>query len=193
MNETIMTILRRRSIRFYTEKPVAREALSLVLQCGLYAANGGNHQVPRFTVIENTEVLERLKQITREEFRKMKAVPGQYHNTAILNAQKNPEYDFQFHAPVLIIVTAPDGWPNGMADCACALQNMQVAAASLGLGSCYVNQLHWLTGNEALRSYVKTLGIPGSESIYGCMVLGHTDRALPPAAPRRENRVTFIS
>ena len=34
MNETIQTILARRSIRNYTPTPVEREKIDLILQCG---------------------------------------------------------------------------------------------------------------------------------------------------------------
>ncbi|MDP3386242.1 MAG: nitroreductase family protein, partial [Eubacteriales bacterium] len=100
--------------------------------------------------------------------------------------------DFRFGAPVLIIATAPVGWPNGMADCAVALQNMQLAATSLELGACWVNQLHWLTQNEALRKFLEPYGIEKCEDIYGSIVLGNASPDLPKAAPRKKSRVRYI-
>jgi len=192
MNETISTLLSRRSIRKYTDQKVSQEDLDLILECGLYAASGGNHQVARFTVIENPDVLEALNTLVRSEFRKMEPDGNLYWNTAIRSSHNNPNYDFSFHAPVLILATAPAGWPNGMADCAGALQNIQVAAASLGLGACWVNQLHWLTENHALRTYLESLGISYQEEIYGSVVIGHPQLPPPKAPIRKENRITFI-
>lgn len=192
MNETIATLLARRSIRRFTPQPVTPEALELVLQCGLYAASGGNHQVARFTVLTDREKLDALAALVRGEFLKMEPQQGQYQNTAILNARNHPNYDFSFHAPALVMVTAPRGWPNGMADCASALQNMQVAAFSLGLGACWVNQLHWLTENATLRAHLATYGLEEGEEIYGSMALGHPSVPPPPAAPRKAGRITWI-
>lgn len=192
MNEIIQAILNRRSIRKYTDQLVSEADLELVLQCGLYAASGGNHQVARFTVLTNRSMLDELAALVRGEFLKMTPEEGQYQSIAIRNAQKRPDsYDFTFHAPVLIIVTAPSGWPNGMADSASALQNMQVAASALGLGACWVNQLHWLTENTAVRTFLSRYGIRDDEDIYGSMVLGHPAVEPPLPAPRKEGRITI--
>lgn len=37
MNETIQTILTRRSNRSYLDKPVEKEKIDLILQCGVYS------------------------------------------------------------------------------------------------------------------------------------------------------------
>lgn len=193
MNEIIQGILDRRSIRKYTGQSVSPQDLDLILQCGLYAASGGNHQSARFTVVQNREILDQLICLVREAFLNMTPVEGMYQNIAIRNAHNRPDsYDFTFHAPVLIIVTAPTGWPNGMADSASALQNMQVAASALGLGACWVNQLHWLTENHAVRAHLSSYGIRSDEEIYGSMVLGHPAATKPSPAPRKEGRVTII-
>ena len=136
MNSTIQDILSRRSIRRFTQEEVSEQDLELILRCGLYAANGGNHQVVRLTAIRDRAKLDELVRLAREEFIQMPIIEGQYWNTALRRARSAPDsYDFTFHAPVLILATAPADWPNGMADSAGALQNMQVAAWALGLGA----------------------------------------------------------
>lgn len=193
MNETIQTILARRSIRRFSQEPVTAEELDQVIQCGLYAASGGNHQVARLLVFRDRDRLDELARLAREEFLKMEPVEGQYWNTAIYNARSAPEqYDFTFHAPVLIVVTAPADWPNGMADSAGALQNMQVAASALGLGACWVNQLRWLTKNETLRSWLSPYGFRPEEDVFGSMVLGHPAGPAPAPLPRKAGRAVLI-
>lgn len=192
MNETIENLLSRRSIRKYTEESLSQEDLDLILECGLYAPSGRNHQLVRFIVVEKRSVLDDLVVIVRNEFRDMAIVEGQYWNSTIERARNNPDYNFSFLAPLLIIVTAPVDWPNGMADSANALQNMHVAAASLGLGACWVNQLHWLTNNDVLRRYLRQYGIREEDEIYGSMVFGHPLLPLPSASPRKPNRVAYI-
>lgn len=194
MNQIIKGILNRRSIRRYTDDPVSSDDLDQIIQCGLYAANGGNHQVVRLTAFTNRKLLDEISTLVRGEFLKMTPREGLYQNIAIRNAHNRPnDYDFSFHAPVLIMATAPLGWPNGMADSASALQNMLVAASAIGLGACWVNQPHWLTENSVLRSFLRPYGIRDNEEICGSIVLGHPDGATPTPAPRKEGRVTIIS
>ena len=193
MNETIQTLLFRRSIRTYNHQAVSQKDLELVLECGLYAPSGSNHQVVRFTVIQNPMILEDLVTLVRDEFRRMPIVEGEYMNKAIINEQNKPKYDFGLGAPELFIGTAPIGWPNGMADSAVALQNMQLAATSLGLGACWVNQLHWLTQNEVLRKFLQPYGIESSDNIYGSIVLGNTSHYFPKAAPRKKDSITYVN
>lgn len=193
MNEVIQAILDRRSIRKFTEEPVSAEDLELVLQCGLYAPTGGNNQVTRLTVLARRELLDELITLVRGEFLKMTPMEGMYQNIAIRNAHSRPDsYDFTFHAPIAIMVTAPAGWPNGMADSANALQNMQLAASALGLGACWVNQLHWLTENAAIRAFLAPYGLRADEEICGTVVIGHPAIGRPAPAPRKEGRVTII-
>ena len=53
MNETMQAILERRSIRHYTEEPVSEDALSQIIEAGLWAPHrpkrpgGEDHRRPR--------------------------------------------------------------------------------------------------------------------------------------------------
>lgn len=55
MNETIQTILTRRSIRSFKEQPIAKEDLDLMIQAALHAPSGMGLQTWQFTVITNPE------------------------------------------------------------------------------------------------------------------------------------------
>jgi nitroreductase len=87
---------------------------------------------------------------------------------------------------------APKTHGNSMADSANALENMQIAATALGLGACWVNQLHWLTENKALRDYLEPLGLKQDEDVFGSIVVGHPDQPLPKPSARKEGRVVMI-
>ena len=60
---------------------------------------------------------------------------------------------------------------NAMADSACALENMMLAAAGFGLGSCWINQIRWLRDEPSIRSYLLSLGMAPEETIYGGVAL----------------------
>ena len=52
---------------------------------------------------------------------------------------------------------------------------MFLAANALDLGSCYINQLHWLDENIRIRAYMEKLGLNQDETICASMVVGHVD------------------
>jgi nitroreductase len=192
MNETISVLLKRRSIRKYLPEQIDDDSLQTIIQTGLYAPNGGNHQYTRFLVIQNRAKLRELSAIVRREFAKKDTIEGQYQNKTIIKAKQQEDYDFSFNAPTLIIAVAPKTHCNSMADSANALENMQIAATALGLGACWVNQLHWLTDNQVIRDYLEPLGLKEDEDIFGSIVVGHPGQPLQKPPARKEGRVIII-
>jgi nitroreductase len=55
----------RRSIRSYTDEPIAREQLREIVRAGTMAPSGMNNQPWRFVTIRNREILLNLAQFTR--------------------------------------------------------------------------------------------------------------------------------
>ena len=192
MNETIENILNRRSVRSYLDRPIADELLDRILTCGIYAPSGRNQQEIKLTAIANPTIIEEICALARKEFAQMEEQEGQYTNIAIRNAKTKPDYNFAFHAPVLVIATGPAAWPNGMADAALALGNVMLAATSLGIASCYVNQLHWLDQNAPMREYLEQVHIDRAEEVYGSVVLGYTEAAKRAPSARKEGRIQII-
>ena len=94
-------------------------------------------------------------------------------------------YCCYYHAPTLVIVSnEPDKWWAGM-DCACALENIFLAAKSLGIGSCWINQLGQTCDDPDVRAFLTKLGVPESHKVYGCAALGYA----PADAPVKEKKV----
>ena len=81
-----------------------------------------------------------------------------------------------------------------MADSACALENMMIAANALDLGACWINQLHWLTDHEAVRAYMGGLGLAEDETITGGLILGYGFDGSPVRTEleRTGNPVTWV-
>ena len=76
---------------------------------------------------------------------------------------------------IFIVTVNKIGYGNVMADCVCAIENMVIAANELNLGSCYINQLHWLDENQYIRQYMSKLGLKEDETICASMVIGYPD------------------
>jgi nitroreductase len=196
-NPVLEAIRARRSVRSYAPVQVDERALSLILEAGRCAPSGGNSRTTRFLVIQKPEVLRELRALAEREFARMEVSEDRYPsvNHSIRMAQKGG-YDFFYGAPTLVSVSNLRGYGNAMADCAVALENMMLAAVSLRVGSCWINQLRWLAENPAVKEFMGGLGMPENEVICGGLALGYPggeDRRPPDlAAGRKGNPVVFI-
>lgn len=188
MNDVIETILKRRSIRAYKEEQIPDGDLKILLTCALYAPTGGNLQNSRFLVIQKPELLSELNEAIQKNLAAREAVLGEMMTKGILRA-RTPGYHFIFHAPTLILAVAPRDHSNSMANCCCGLENIQIAAASMGLGSCWSNQLRWLTGEKEIRERLKKVGLRDDEDVFGGVSVGYPAVEPRKAAERREGRI----
>ncbi len=187
-------IISRRSTRKMRADLPPKELIEQVIEAGRFAPSGHNNQTTHFIVITNKTVLERLAEIVQSAFAQMETDENTYASLqrSIL-ASKKGNYTFHYNAPVLIVTANRIGYGNAMADSACALENMMIAANALDMGSCWINQLHWLTEHPAVRSYLKMFGLEENETITGGLILGYPEGTLNRnPLPRTGNPVTWI-
>ena len=180
--EAMEAILTRRSTRNYLPDPVEPEKLEKVLEAGRQAPSGVNNQTSHFLVIRSREVLDRLIGMTESAFARMEADENTYASTKrAIAASKKGGYVFCYNAPVLIAVANRENYGNNIADCACAIENMMVAANALDLGSFWINQLKWLNAEPEIVEYLRSLGMKEGERVYGAVILGYpaTETGLP--------------
>ena len=193
--EALEAIYTRRSTRNYKPNAVEKEKLTKILEAARQAPSGVNSQTNHFRVIQNREVLDKLIALTEAGFRKMEADETTYPSLRhAIEASKKGGYVFCYNAPLLIAVANRKDYGNNIADCACALENMMVAANALDLGSCYINQLRWLNEDEALVDYLRSLGMKENERVYGAVIIGYPAGGLPNRSlmAQKGNEVTWI-
>ena len=194
---TFDAIITRRSTRSYNPDAIEQDKLEKVIEAGRFAPSGGNSQTNHFLVVQDKVVLEKLATLAEEAFAKMEVTEKTYSSlkTSILLSKKGG-YVFHYNAPVLIIVANQKNYGNNMADCAVAVENMMIAANELDLGSCWINQIHWLTEDEKILSYLRELGLKENERVYASLVVGYAKSpdGLPSRKPlpRKGNEVTYI-
>lgn len=194
MKDIITAIKQRRSIRKFKDTQIPVDILNAILEAGQYAPSGGNNQLTHMLVIQNKEVLQKLKEVVEYEFGQMEIYDGMYESIkASINASKKGGYEFFYNAPVLIVVTNKKGYGNAMADSACVLENMMLAATGYDIGSCWINQLHWLDESPAVRKYLEELGLSDSETICGGLALGYAEIIPGNPIKRTGNKITFIN
>ncbi|MCI8511182.1 MAG: nitroreductase family protein [Lachnospiraceae bacterium] len=190
MNEVIRTILKRRSIRSYRDEPLGNKDLETLLLCALYAPTGGNSQGSRFLVVRDPKLLTELNTIIREELLSFTGEISGMQGQGIRRAQA-PAYHFLYHAPTLIAAVAPRADKNSMANCAAGLATIMLAAVSLGIGTCWSNQLRWLTDSRRIRPFFGSLGLREDEDFYGAVGAGYPAAVLGRAAERRPGRIVI--
>ena len=190
-------IVTRRSSRKFKDIVPEKEVLEKIIHAGRVAPSGGNNQSVHFLAITDKSVLDELAAMVREEFSKMEVEPDTYKSLrSAIEASKRGAYVFHYHAPVLVVLANKKNYGNAMADSSCAAMSMMLLANELDLGSCWINQLHWLTENERIRGYLESLGLGEEEWVCASLSIGYvnTEEGLPNRQEKiiNGNPVTWI-
>lgn len=150
---------KRYSVREYKDVPVERESIYQVLEAARVAPSAVNYQPWRLLVITDEGVKSKVAETyPREWFKK---------------------------APVIIAVCGDhssswkrkDGKDHCDIDAAIAMDHMTLAAADIGLGTC------WVCAFDAERCH-EALGLPGNMEVIALMPMGY---------PATDNRVRELN
>ena len=171
MNETIKTLLERRSIRGYKKDLVPAEILDQILEAGEYAPSGMGMQGTMMVVTQNAELVAKLSQM----------------NADVMGSGADPFYG----APTVIIVFADSEMGTCVENGSLVMGNLMNAAHSLGIGSCWIHRAKEEFESEEGKALLKKWGIEGDYEGIGHCVLGYAAAELPAAKPRKENYVIF--
>lgn len=156
MNPIMQAIFTRRSIRKFTEKPIPKEILDMILQAGYYAPTGHNMQSWRFTVIQKKENIIELREATKAA------------------AKANGVYCYGFEEPSCLILISNDNRNgNSCQDASCAAENIFLAAHSYGIGSVWLNALKTLRDAEPVKELLDRYGIPENHTVWCMAALGY--------------------
>ena len=146
MNETMNTILTRRSTRKFLNRPIPEEELQQIIQAALHAPSGMGRQTWQFTAVKNRGKIQELAAVIRK----------------VLHRD-----GYDMYQPEVIIIPSEDD--------ACAMENMFLAAHSPGIGSVWINQLQGICDEPSVRQVLTSLGIPENHVVYGLAALGYAD------------------
>ncbi|MBU1202068.1 MAG: nitroreductase family protein [Nanoarchaeota archaeon] len=168
---TFECIKTRRSIRKYTQQPVEFDKIAQIIEAGIHAPSAGNMQNWRFIVVTEKNLLKEIYQHC-------------LHQEAVYNAQI---------AIIVCGVTDKAEMLYGLRgkrlytvqNCACAIQNMLLAANELGLGACWIGAF-----DEDKISTV--FGIPDNARPQAIITLGYPDEK--PVSDRKNlESVTYFN
>ncbi|MCD7948945.1 MAG: nitroreductase family protein [Erysipelotrichaceae bacterium] len=178
MNETLKVIESRYSCRDYESQPITKEELKIILNAGLLAPSAMNSQVDEAFAIMNIDLIDELALAINEAFKQ-------------LDIKKPDHYYCTYHAPTLVIVSGPRDYTRLKEDGSCMLENMFLAAESLNIGSCWINQLRDTQDLPNVRKVLSKIGIPENHKIVGCAALGYSKKRVKPK-PKKESRIHII-
>ena len=184
-NETIKSIMERRSVRKYKPQQITEEELECILSCGLYAPSARNTQNWHFTVIQNADLISWMNDKIKENIPpKAAALCKEWQGG-------REDYSIFYNAPTLVLVSggADDMYTDS--NCGYAVQNMCLAAQSLGVASIVVGMARFLFSTPEADAYAKEFGVPDEYKPLYVVCFGYAD--MQPEPPERlDGKVNYI-
>ena len=169
MNETMQTILSRRSCRSYKPEQIREEDLQQILLAGTYAATGRGLQPVKIVVVQDPETIAQLRRM----------------NAEIMGVTSDPFYG----APTVCVVLADTDtytWPE---DGSLVMGNLMLAAEAVGAASCWIHRARQEFDSPEGKALLKKWGIPERYRGVGHCILGY---AAEDPAPAKSRKADFI-
>ncbi len=171
-NVMLESIIRRRSVKKYTEEAVSETDLEQILRAGQYAPSGRNLMATKFVVVKNSEVRNQLSKM----------------NASIMGVEADPFYG----APIVIWVLADRNVHTYVEDGSLAIGNLLLAAHALGLGACWIHRAKEMSELPEGRTLLRQWGVPDDYIGVGCCILGHAAGEMPEQKPRKKDQIVLV-
>ncbi len=170
----------RRSVRRYQEGSVSVELIQEIINESTLAPNAGNEQPWKFIIVNNKIMLKRISDEGKKNIlARIAANPNDYAKKYQGMLQKE-SFNVFYNAPCLVLILGFSHLKNLYVDCALVASYFMMAAASRGLGTCWVN-----FGTEIHDpKIINELGIPDNCTIVAPITLGYPEKI--PATPKRK-------
>ncbi|MCK9323033.1 MAG: nitroreductase [Candidatus Methanomethylophilaceae archaeon] len=184
MNEVLRCIYERSSVRKYKSDIVSDADIKEILNAGIHAPSGMNAQGLRFVIIQNTDMIAELNRVSKDLYLKNSAATGGGH-PVLDKICSNPKTDLFHGASTLIFTFAAPDTATPTEDGALAVENMMLAAHSMGYGTCFI-------GLAAPLGYYPTFReeseVPDDHMFLSCIVLGVPD-GKPEVHPKEDMKI----
>ncbi len=197
-NLVIDNIKNRRAIRKYTDKKIPKEILTELIDCATYAPSSHNRQPWNFVVITKKDEIDALSADIRKWYDSMckfgkpfSFVKEVKKMVDEMEKRVASEKDlFFYHAPCVVIIHSKNKDEMFMKDCACAAQNMLLAARSIGIGSCWIGfaDIVFNKSNRIKKKYY----VPSNHKVMATLIFGYPEKFPSQALPRKDCEKIFI-
>ncbi len=184
-NEVVKAILSRRSIRRFTGEQIRKGELETILRAAIHAPSANFAQDWHFTVIQSQSMIEQVNSWIVAEVEKS----GIEHAKGIIQRCEGKVFR---NAPTLIVVSCDSQNRFGIQSICAATENILIAAESLGIGSCWIGMVAFLSMGSEKERYNKELKIPDGYAIQIGVTLGYKATTDIPVPERKTDVVTYI-
>lgn len=169
--ETLECIRKRHSCRKFSSLAVDREKIDRIVEAGLRAPSAMNGQKAHIAVITNKEKIASLSKL----------------NAKIMGREGTDPF---YGAPVVMLVYCEAG-PTAVYDGSVCLENLLLAATSLGLGSIWIHRAKEEFESAEGKELLKQMGIQGDYVGIGHACIGYVDLE-PSHKEIKPGRVLYI-
>jgi nitroreductase/NAD-dependent dihydropyrimidine dehydrogenase PreA subunit len=165
----------RRSIRSYKNKDIDHDTLAKLIDIAHYAPTGTNSQQVKWVAITSREKVMEFTGEVVEVFRKMVAdnspTATRLGLARLIAAWDSGSDIITRGAPGLVFAYAPSAYALGLVDCMSALSYFDLAAPSLGLGTCWAGfVMLTIAQHPQLQNLIE---IPEGYTCHGAMMVGY--------------------
>jgi nitroreductase len=182
----LQAIRERRAVRDYRQEPVPAGIVYQLIASASWAPSAMNGQSCHFTVITDQALLDEISSRAKAWLlQNVSTLPQAAHFRDLLSDEN---FHMFYHAPALIVISAPLQNQWAREDCSVAAQNLMLAAADMGLGSCWIGFAQsWLNTEDAQN----LLNLSAQNLCVAPVVVGHP-KAVLPAVSRKTPAITWV-
>ena len=183
-NETLQLIATRRSHRAYESTPLTQEQIDILLKAAVESPSAVNRQPWHFTAVRNQELLDEMNRAVWEQM--MKRDPE----------KRSPRFSdgsfhVFYHAPTVIFISGMPDNPYTPIDGGIAVENIALAAESLGLGSVILGMPRDAFAGDRADAFRQALHFPQGWDFVIAIAIGvPTDTK--DAHVVKEDRISFV-
>lgn len=171
---------KRRSVRKFQEKKVPVDLINKIIDDSTKAPNAGNNQPWKFIVISDKKL---IRQMSDDSKASILADIKKNSDSAFKIYEKrlqNQNFNVFYNAPCLVCIVGKTGVPTMAVDCALASVYLMLSAASLGLGTCWVELGKQIRDPDLL----KIIRLPDGHEIHAPIIVGYPEKI--PGIPERK-------
>ena len=172
-NPVVDAILQRRSIRSFSDQPLTQDEVETIMSCGIWAPSGMNAQTTLLIACRDQQLLADLAQ-----------------GFAAFNGSEEVA-PIGYQAPCFFFLFDRSGDKWTKVNAALAVENMTLAAHSLGLGSVIIGNIYSYLTSEEGRQWQKRLQVSDDYEFVCGLAVGH---GLEPGTkkPRQDAMMRYL-
>ena len=176
MNETLKTIAERYTCRAFTDTPLKKEDLEAIVLAGAQAPTAANSQRFRIIVINDKEHLDSLNA-------KLVAMMEETNPMMTERIKERGGKALYNCAAMIVLAIEPVGAWSAELDGGIVIENMALAAHSLGIGNCIHAMCRLLFEGDEGKAFMQELQFPEGY-VFGCgLLLGYAAETKSPHEP----------